>query len=94
MELTCDMHQKCTMRITHIDDKGYIYCLRGADERRGTRPVRKLRTWELRLLQRGEQVPSYRPISQREYLAAKREQYIAQQEDAQGVLDPLNHATD
>ncbi len=91
-KLKCDMHERCKMRITHIGEKGYIYCLSGAEQRRGWERVRKLRVWELRLLERGEQVPSYKPITQREHLEVQRERYLAEQEDAQGVLDELNHA--
>ncbi len=91
-KVKCEMRDTCKNPVTHIGEKGYVYCAAHAPDRRGFERVRKMRTWELRLLQRGEQVPSYKPITQREHLSAKREEYLAQQEDAQGVLDPLNYA--
>jgi len=52
--LTCDMDATCTDPVTHIEDKGYVYCSRHAIERRswGHR-CRKLRPSEhKKLLQR------------------------------------------
>lgn len=58
---TCDMVKGCTQPITHIGSKGYIYCAEHAISRRqsGYERTRKLYAWELRLIARGEQVPSY-----------------------------------
>lgn len=56
----CDMWLSCTEPVTHIDDKGFVYCTTHGLERRGWRPCRKLRPHELRRLERGEQVKSYR----------------------------------
>lgn len=93
MKLTCDMKDDCSNQVTHIGEKGYVYCGACAPERRGWERVRRMHQWELRLLQRGEPVPSYRPITQREYLESKRQEYLAKEADAQGVIDDLNHAT-
>lgn len=58
-QLRCDMVHGCTEPVTHIDDKGYAYCTKHGEERRGYRPCRKLRGWELRKLQRGEALARY-----------------------------------
>jgi len=57
--VTCDMVEGCTQPVTHIDNKGYAYCTQHGVERRDCRPCRKLRGWELRRLQRGEQLTTY-----------------------------------
>jgi hypothetical protein len=44
------MEDGCTAPVTHIDNKGYIYCERHGIERRDVRPCRKLLARELRLL--------------------------------------------
>lgn len=61
VELKCDMVSDCTAEVTHIDNKGYIYCTEHGIERRDCRPCRALRKWELAMLKAGEQVPSYTP---------------------------------
>lgn len=45
--------------ITHIDDKGYIYCAKCGPTRRTWRPCRKLRPHELNRIRRGQQVTRY-----------------------------------
>lgn len=57
--LCCDMKDDCAAPVTHIDNKGYAYCTQHGVERRSWRPCRKLRGWELRRLQRGEQLTRY-----------------------------------
>jgi hypothetical protein len=53
------MTDKCTEPVTHIDDKGYIYCSHHGLYRRFYRRCRKLRPHEMRRLQRGELVKHY-----------------------------------
>lgn len=57
--LRCEMTDKCTEPVTHIDDKGYIYCSHHGLYRRFYRRCRKLRPHEMRRLQRGELVKHY-----------------------------------
>lgn len=62
--MQCDMKQDCKAPVTHIGEKGYIYCREHAIERRqfvGER-TRKMRAWELKLVRAGIPLPSYRPI--------------------------------
>lgn len=45
-----------------ISDRGYIYCrAHGALAKSGGAKARKLRPWEVKLVEAGKQVPSYRP---------------------------------
>lgn len=57
--LKCDMYEACLQPITHIDNKGFVYCHNHGVNRRDTHPCRKLRSWELRRLQRGEPITRY-----------------------------------
>jgi hypothetical protein len=34
-ELKCDMSRDCTDTVTHIDNKGWVYCSRHGAQRRG-----------------------------------------------------------
>jgi hypothetical protein len=56
---TCDMTEDCTEPVTHLDDKGFVYCTYHGILRRGWRPCRKLRKHELNRLARGEQIKRY-----------------------------------
>jgi hypothetical protein len=58
-ELKCEMSHECQCPVTHIDDKGYIYCKQHGNERKSYRRCRQLRIWELKLLKAGQTVPSY-----------------------------------
>ena len=58
--LSCDMETNCPAEVTHIDNKGYVYCTEHGLDRRDWRPCRKLRPWELRRLQRGKPLNRYR----------------------------------
>lgn len=57
--LTCDMVKGCTEPVTHIDQDGYAYCTTHGLQRRQYQPCRRLRGWELRRLERGEQLAKY-----------------------------------
>ena len=55
------MSAECTRPVTMISDRGYVYCrAHGALAKSGGAKARKLRPWELKLVEAGEQVPSYR----------------------------------
>jgi hypothetical protein len=59
--LRCEYTADCPGAVTHIDNKGFIYCQRHGQIRRESRHggCRKLRPHELRRLERGEKVKSY-----------------------------------
>ena len=57
--LCCGMVKDCAADVTHIDDKGYVYCTVHGEQRRGYRPCRKLRPHELNRLRRGATLPHY-----------------------------------
>lgn len=59
VSLTCEMDDACTEPVTHIDNKGFIYCTDHGVDRRWWVPCRKLRPHELNRLRRGEQVRRY-----------------------------------
>lgn len=67
--------------VAYIDEKGFIYCGPCGKRRQYSHRCRQLRPWELRLLQRGEQVPSYEPISQAEYLRRRRAEYLKSEDE-------------
>lgn len=72
--LQCEMNDACVFPVTHIDEKGFIYCKLCARERRYSgRRARAMRPWELKLVRNGGQVPSYRPMRKRDYQRAKLE---------------------
>lgn len=68
-KLTCDMRADCAAPITHIGEKGYIYCAEHVECRRGIERCRKLRPFELRILKAGKALPSYAPLTKAETLA-------------------------
>ena len=59
MTLRCDMTEDCTDTVTHIDQKGYVYCTEHGIERRSWVPCRKLRAHEVTQLGRGEPLARY-----------------------------------
>jgi hypothetical protein len=58
-QLVCDMIEDCPNPVTHIGEKGYVYCTGHAPQRRGWERVRKLRPHELNRLRRGEPLKKY-----------------------------------
>jgi hypothetical protein len=58
-KVTCDQVASCTAPVTHLDNKGYVYCTAHGLDRRAWRPCRKLRAHELRRLERGEALGRY-----------------------------------
>ena len=69
MKPTCDMRHECTAPVTHIGEKGYVYCAEHVQCRRGVERCRRLRAFELRLLESGHALPWYKPRSKDETLA-------------------------
>jgi hypothetical protein len=57
--LQCDMDRSCTEPVTHLEDKGYVYCTGHADCRRGLHRIRKLRPYEIRKLLQGDLLKRY-----------------------------------
>lgn len=57
--MQCEMSYDCTEPVTHIGEKGYIYCAVHAGMRGGYEGVRKMRKWELRWISEGLTLPSY-----------------------------------
>lgn len=55
--LRCDMIEGCEVQITHVDNKGYLYCAHhGAQRKTGGIPTRKLRPIEIRRLESGQTI--------------------------------------
>lgn len=59
--LQCEMSNACRAPVTHLGEKGYVYCTEHAADRRQWERCRKMRSWELRWLRDGKTLPSYRP---------------------------------
>ena len=58
-DLVCQMRDGCKEAVTHIDNRGFVYCTSHGLVRRYTVPCRKLRPHELKRLHRNEPVKSY-----------------------------------
>lgn len=61
-KLQCQMSDDCRNSVTHIGEKGYIYCQACIVHRKGYERCRRMRAWEMKLLLTGEPLPSYKPI--------------------------------
>lgn len=57
--LACDMHENCVQPVTHIDNKGFVYCTEHGLNRRWSHPCRKLRPHELNKLKSGKPIARY-----------------------------------
>jgi len=79
--LQCDMDERCRNEVTHLGDKGFVYCSSCAPDRIGWERVRKLQGWEKRSLLAGEMLVSYRPISRTS--ALKRRAAVSDTEEVQ-----------
>lgn len=55
----CDMQRDCINPVTHIGEKGYVYCSAHVGDRKGVERCRRMRVWELKLIQAGQPLPSY-----------------------------------
>jgi hypothetical protein len=54
--LKCDMTSTCTSPVTHVDEKGYVYCTPHGIGRRAYNRCRKLTPSEKKKLERGETI--------------------------------------
>lgn len=59
ISLRCEMRDDCQQPVTHIDNKGFIYCEEHGFQRRYYHPCRHLRPHELNRLRKGLQVEKY-----------------------------------
>ena len=68
--MKCAMDKDCAAEATHIGSKGFIYCAAHAVERRATsrERCRRMRAWELSLIESGKPLPSYKPEPRRREL--------------------------
>ena len=57
--LHCDWGTDCGAEVTHIDNRGFIYCTPHGIARRDWRPCRQLRPHELARLRRGDTIKRY-----------------------------------
>lgn len=61
MALRCDMQKDCEGTVTHVDEKGYVYCaVHGPERRQSGIRCRQLTIGEIAKLDRGEPIPYYR----------------------------------
>ena len=72
-KLQCDMKRDCDAPVTHIDNKGFAYCQVHGEQRKDSHPCRRLQVWEVRVLQRGESLYHYTPMTQQEFLRRRAE---------------------
>lgn len=70
--MQCDMKNECTQTVTHIGEKGYIYCAEHAIERRVYvgEHTRKMRKWEIDLIKSGKPLPTYKRLPRPKAIAA------------------------
>jgi hypothetical protein len=68
---SCDMEKDCVSPVTHIGEKGYVYCAGHVGDRRGVERCRKMRAWEVKLLAEGKPLPSYKPIAKSKAMAPR-----------------------
>lgn len=58
-KLTCDMERDCKQAVTHIDEKGFVYCHSHGVQRKTYCRCRMLQPKELKQLQAGVPLASY-----------------------------------
>jgi hypothetical protein len=59
-QLCCDMTKDCPNPISHMGERGWLYCSQHAPLRAGFERCRKLRKWEVSRLESGHSI-SYKP---------------------------------
>ena len=62
----CDMERDCSNPVTHIGEKGYVYCAEHVGCRRGIERCRRMRGWERARIAAGKPLLSYTPITRAE----------------------------
>lgn len=60
MATHCEMSDECNGVVTHVGDKGYVYCESHAVARRYWERTRRMRPWEVRWIEQGRPLPSYK----------------------------------
>ncbi len=55
-KLKCDMLVACKAPVTHVDNKGYVYCAGHGEQRRAACPCRALRPNEITKLTNGQTI--------------------------------------
>jgi hypothetical protein len=58
-QLKCDWRADCTNPISHIDEKGYVYCMDHGRVRQGSMRCRKLTQPEIKRLLNGQPLERY-----------------------------------
>lgn len=58
-KLCCDMVRDCQSEVTHIDQKGFVYCKDHAVLRKASVNTRKLKPSELTTIQSGKPLERY-----------------------------------
>jgi hypothetical protein len=71
---TCDMEKDCTNPVTHIGEKGYVYCAAHSPCRSGWERCRKMAGWERQRIAAGKVLMSYAPITKAESDRREQEQ--------------------
>lgn len=57
--LSCDMIDECSQPVSHIDEKGFVYCKDHGLRRKATHRCRQLKPAESKRLKTGEPLPRY-----------------------------------
>lgn len=60
------MSLECESPVTHIGEKGYVYCREHAERRRGREQTRAMKPWEIAHIIAERPLLSYAPITKRE----------------------------
>lgn len=59
MDIQCEMADNCETPVTHIGNKGYVYCTSHAIIRRPWERTRKMTAVELRTVKAGKPITKY-----------------------------------
>lgn len=58
-QVKCAMLENCNAEVTHIDKKGFVYCLEHGQRRKAYVSTRKLKASEIKLLKENKQIKEY-----------------------------------
>lgn len=58
-KLKCDMTKECPEEVTHIDEKGFLYCARHGYQRKNVMRCRKLRPAELKRILENQPIKKF-----------------------------------
>lgn len=62
-QLHCDMVVGCNAAITHLDEKGFVYCAEHGKQRKEYKRCRLLKPRELSVLREGKALTSYSGVA-------------------------------